>query len=59
MTLDDIDWEGAHLMVRGKGGQRVQIQVEHKKAGVICSACDLLISRPDCPRRSATRSLPT
>ena len=27
MTLDDIDWEGAHLMVRGKGGQRVQLAV--------------------------------
>lgn len=25
MTLDDIDWEAGHLMVRGKGGQRVKM----------------------------------
>jgi site-specific recombinase XerD len=49
MTLDDMDWEGAHLMVRGKGGQRVQIPLSAEVGDAI--AAYLRKGRPRCTSR--------
>lgn len=49
MTLDDIDWEGAHLMVRGKGGQRVQMPLSAEVGHAI--AAYLRKGRPRCTSR--------
>jgi site-specific recombinase XerD len=49
MTLDDIDWEGAHLMVRGKGGQRVQMPLSAEVGHAI--AAYLRKGRPHCTSR--------
>jgi site-specific recombinase XerD len=49
MTLDDIDWEGAHLMVRGKGGQRVQMPLSAEVGHAI--ATYLRKGRPRCTSR--------
>lgn len=49
MTLDDIDWEGAHLMVRGKGGQRVQMPLSAEVGQAI--AAYLRKGRPRCTSR--------
>jgi site-specific recombinase XerD len=49
MTLDDIDWEGAHLMVRGKGGQRVQMPLSAEVDHAI--AAYLRKGRPRCTSR--------
>ena len=49
MSLDDIDWEGAHLMVRGKGGQRVQMPLSAEVGHAI--AAYLRKGRPRCPSR--------
>ena len=49
MTLDDIDWEGAHLMVRGKGGQRVQMPLSAEIGHSI--AAYLRKGRPRCTSR--------
>ena len=49
MTLDDIDWEGAHLMVRGKGGQRAQMPLSAEVGHAI--AAYLRKGRPRCTSR--------
>ena len=49
MTLDDIDWEGAHLMVRGKGGQRAQMPLSAEVGHAI--AVYLRKGRPRCTSR--------
>jgi site-specific recombinase XerD len=49
MTLDDIDWEGAHLTVRGKGGQRVQMPLSAEVGHAI--AAYLRKGRPRCTSR--------
>ena len=49
MTLDDIDWEGAHLMVGGKGGQRVQMPLSAEVGHAI--AAYLRKGRPRCTSR--------
>jgi site-specific recombinase XerD len=49
MTLDDIDWEGAHLMVRGKGGQRAQMPLSAEVGHAI--AAYLKKGRPRCTSR--------
>jgi site-specific recombinase XerD len=49
MTLDDIDWEGAHLTVRGKGGQRVQMPLSAEVGQAI--AAYLRKGRPRCTSR--------
>lgn len=49
MTLDDVDWEGAHLMVRGKGGQRVQMPLSAEVGHAI--AAYLRKGRPRCTSR--------
>jgi site-specific recombinase XerD len=49
MTLDDIDWEGAHLMVRGKGGQQVQMPLSAEVGHAI--AAYLRKGRPRCTSR--------
>ena len=49
MTLDDIDWEGAHLMVRGKGGQHAQMPLSAEVGHAI--AAYLRKGRPRCTSR--------
>jgi site-specific recombinase XerD len=49
MTLDDIDWEAGHLMVRGKGGQRAQMPLPAEVGRAI--ALYLKKGRPRCPSR--------
>ena len=49
MTLDDIDWGGGHLMVRGKGGQLAQMPLPAEVGRAI--AVYLRKGRPRCPGR--------
>ena len=49
MTLDDIDWEAGHLLVRGKGGQRAQMPLPAEVGRAI--AVYLRKGRPSCASR--------
>ena len=49
MTLDDIDWETGHLIVRGKGGQRAQMPLPAEVGRAI--AVYLKKGRPSCATR--------
>jgi site-specific recombinase XerD len=49
MTLDDIDWETGHLIVRGKGGQRAQMPLPAEVGRAI--AVYLKKGRPSCAAR--------
>ena len=49
MTLDDIDWEAGHLMVRGKGGHQAQMPLPMEVGRAI--AVYLRKGRPNCASR--------